>query len=292
MFPTALVMLGLDGKDDSILDALSVGAAKLGVQRVIVAHIHNRDPLPAPLVGLISPPEPAPPAGLKEAVAQIEAALPDVQVEGLNRSGPPEFVLARLTEEFDVDLFIMGRDQARGGEAGWGSASRKILRQTTCSALVVPVTSKLDLSRVVVGFDFSHYSNMALAVACQIAASATALYQFDDKVPVAGGIKQDGFKAQVEARAQAHLDSEILPWLTEGCKPGLVVHPGGKVADALINEAGEAPIVMGSRGLTPLAALLLGSSADRVAGRSKGPVLIVRRKGSVLGLVDRLFHKN
>ena len=49
---------------------------------------------------------------------------------------------------------------------------------------------------------------------------------------------------------------------------------------------------MGSRGLTPLAALLLGSSADRVAGRSKGPVLIVRRKGSVLGLVERLFHKN
>jgi nucleotide-binding universal stress UspA family protein len=292
MFPTVLVMLGLDGKDDSILDALSTGAPKLGVQRVIVAHIHNQDPLPAPLVGLVAPPEPAAPAGLAEAVSRLQSALPGVAVEGLNRAGPPEYVLTRLTEEFDVDLFVMGRDQARDNEAGWGSASRKILRQTTCSALVVPVTSQLDLSRVVVGFDFSQYSNMALAVACQIAEKATVLYQFDNKVPVAGGIKQDGFKAQVAARAQAHLESEVMPWLKEGCSPDLVVHPGGKVADALIGEAGEAPIIMGSRGLTPLAALLLGSSADRVAGRSKGPVLIVRRKGSVLGLVERLFHKN
>lgn len=292
MFPTALVMLGLNGKDESILDALAAGAPKLGVKRVIVAHIHNRDPLPAPLVGLVVPPEPAPPAGLGEAVARLRSALPGVEIDGLNRSGPPEFVLSRLTEEFDVDLFVMGRGQSRGGDPGWGSASRKILRQTTCSALVVPVTSKLDLSRMVVGFDFSQYSKMALAVACQLAESATALYQFDNKVPVAGGIKQEGFKAQVFVRAQAHLDTEILPWLTEGCRPDLLVHPGGKVADALIDEAGEAPIVMGSRGLTPLAALLLGSSADRVAGRARGPVLIVRRKGSVLGLVERLFHKN
>ena len=43
--------------------------------------------------------------------------------------------------------------------------------------------------------------------------------------------------------------------------------------------------------MTPLAALLLGSSADRVAGRALGPVLIVRRKGSVLGLLERLVHK-
>lgn len=292
MFPTALVMLGLDGKDDSILAAVVAGAPKLGVRHVIVAHIHNRDPLPAPLVGLVAPPEPVAPAGLGEAVARLREALPGVEVEGLNRSGPPEYVLCSLTEEFDVDLFVMGRDQSRGEEAGWGSASRKILRQTTCSALVVPVTSKLDLSRVVVGFDFSQYSQMALAVACQIAGAATALYQFDTKVPVAGGIKQRGFKAKVAERAQDHLDTEILPWLTEGCTPDLVVHPGGRVAEALIGEAGDAPIVMGSRGLTPLAALLLGSSADRVAGRAKGPVLIVRRKGSVLGLVERLFHKN
>jgi len=114
-------------------------------------------------------PVPAPPAGLGEAVARLRTALPGVEIDGLNRSGPPEFVLSRLTEEFDVDLFVMGRGQSRGGEPGWGSASRKILRQTTCSALVVPVTSKLDLPRMVVGFDFSQCSKMALAVAFPLA---------------------------------------------------------------------------------------------------------------------------
>jgi nucleotide-binding universal stress UspA family protein len=49
---------------------------------------------------------------------------------------------------------------------------------------------------------------------------------------------------------------------------------------------------MGSRGLTPLAAMLLGSSADRVAGRSPGPVLIVRKKGNHMGLLAGLFHRS
>ena len=68
-------------------------------------------------------------------------------------------------------------------------------------------------------------------------------------------------------------------------------YSGGKVADVLIAYAKADPIVMGSRGLTPLAALLLGSSADRTAGRSQGPVFIVRKKGSTMSLVERLFHR-
>jgi nucleotide-binding universal stress UspA family protein len=293
MFPTVLVMLGLDHKDDAILDALVAGASKLGVVRVLVAHIHNRDPIPAPLVGLVSMEEPPRPAGLDAAVASLSERLPGVSVDGMHRSGPPEYVLASLTEEFDVDLFVMGRDKAEGGSAGWGSASRKIVRQTTCSALVVPVGSTLDLSRVVVGFDFSQYSNMALAVACQIADSALAVYQYDDKVPAAGGLKQAPFKSQIEQAFRDHLQREVMPWLGKSCGgPELVAHGGGRVAEALLGHAGDSPIIMGSRGLTPLAALLLGSSADRVAGRATGPVLIVRKKGSVLGLFERLVHKN
>ena len=92
--------------------------------------------------------------------------------------------------------------------------------------------------------------------------------------------------------ARKIMERDILPKVANGAsRPNLVVHPGGKVADVLIRYADGSPIVMGSRGLTPLAALLLGSSADRVAGRALGPVLIVRQKGSVLGLLESLVYK-
>ena len=69
------------------------------------------------------------------------------------------------------------------------------------------------------------------------------------------------------------------------------MHNGGKTAEVLIKKAGGDTIVLGSRGLSPLARLLIGSSADRVAGRAEGPVLVVRRKGSTLSIFERLFHK-
>ena len=95
----------------------------------------------------------------------------------------------------------------------------------------------------------------------------------------------------IRARAEKHLETELMPLLQSEVPPRVVVHDGGRVADALISEAGDAPIVLGSRGLSPLARLLIGSSADRVAGRSRSPVLVVRKKGDTLNLFERLFHK-
>lgn len=292
MFATALLMCKVDEKDVDLIRAVEAGATPLGIKKLLVAHIHNQDPLPAPLVGLVEPPPPPRPPELDEAVTRLAAALPGIEVEGVVRAGPPEYVLAQLVDEFAVDLFIMGRNPAQGTTPGWGSASRKLLRLTTCSALVIPRGAALDLSSVVVGLDFSQYSTMALAVACQVSSHVKAIYQFDAKVPAAGGMKEEPFRQQVEQRAREHLDKDILPWLPRGAAPELIIHPGGKVAEALFEHAGTKPIIMGSRGLTPLAAMLLGSSADRVAGRSPGPVLIVRKKGNHMGLLAGLFHRS
>ena len=48
---------------------------------------------------------------------------------------------------------------------------------------------------------------------------------------------------------------------------------------------------LSSRGLSRIATVLLGSTAERVAGLCDGPLLVVRRKGEVIGLLEGLFHR-
>ncbi len=291
-FPTVLVMLGLDHRDKSVLDALVRGAAALGVKRVHVCHVANRDPLPAPLAQFGPSDADGSPPELEAAVARLHDELEGIEVEGHHLVGAPEVVLRDTVEKLDVDLVCMGRNPAVDGQPGWGSSRRKLLRLTTCSVLVVPHGTVFDLERVVCGVDFSDYAKAALGVACRVADGVDAVYQYDPKAVADGGKKQEFLREQVATAAGRHLREKVLPEVgCEGRRPNLIVHPGGKVASVLIRYAGEAPIVMGSRGLSPLAAMLLGSSADRVAGRALGPVLIVRKKGSVLGLLERLVHR-
>jgi nucleotide-binding universal stress UspA family protein len=290
MFSTVLVMLALDERDDSLLEAVVASAESFAIRKLVVVHVHNADPVAGPVADLVQSTSPERPAVLDAAEARLRDALSGVEIVVDNPTGPPEAVLNRLTEEHDVDLVVMGRHSAENGKAGWGSASRKILRLTTCSAMVVPRGSTLDLSRVVLGFDFSKYAAMALGVACRVAGSVDAVYQYD-LAPSRAGLTRDEFNKQILTRAQTYLRTELLPALDTEVEPTVVVKDGGHVADALISAAGTAPIVMGSRGLSPLARLLIGSSADRVAGRSRGPVLIVRKKGSTLNIFDRLFHR-
>lgn len=294
VFPHVLVMLGLDHRDDSVIRALVASAKRLGMKTVCVCHIDNRDPVSGPLVGL-TPDEATreEPAELVAAAARLEDELPDhIEVKVRHLVGPTEAVLVKAVDEHDVDLVVMGRNPAIDGQPGWGSSRRKLLRLTTCSVLVVPHGSELDWSRVVCGMDFSQCAKAALGVACGSADSVDAVYQYDPKAVVEAGRKQEEFRQQVATNARKLLERDVLSKVGDGmARPNLIVHPGGKVADVLIRYAQTSPIVMGSRGMTPLAALLLGSSADRVAGRAVGPVLIVRQKGSVLGLLERLVHK-
>jgi nucleotide-binding universal stress UspA family protein len=290
MFSTVLVMLALDERDESLLDAVVAAAGPFTIRKVVVVHIHNRDPVAGPMADLVGEDAVVTPAQLTAARDRLVAALPDIEILALDPSGPPEHVLAELTNQHDVDLVMMGRRPSQDGAAGWGSASRKILRLTTCSAMVVPQGSSLDLSRVVAGFDFSQYATMALGVACQIADRVEAVYNYNMD-PARAGRTTEEFEAVIRERAEKHLEKEIVPILQCSSRPVIVVKGGTRVAETIIEVAGPAPIVIGSRGLSPLARLLIGSSADRVAGRSQSPVLVIRRKGATLGIFDRLFHK-
>jgi nucleotide-binding universal stress UspA family protein len=92
----------------------------------------------------------------------------------------------------------------------------------------------------------------------------------------AGPVELDGDREAIE-RAQQHareLEAAGLPARVE-----LARAPAGHVAKVVVDAAekyGAGVIVMGSRGRTDLAALVLGSVAHKVLHLSDRPVLIAR----------------
>lgn len=290
MFKNALVMLALDDRDATVLSALYDGAARLGVRKVTAAHIYAHDPFPE-----LRPEAPTEEADLaarmEEAIAAIRARLPEVDVVGIHASGTPEDELNLIIQGEDIDLLLIGRSPARDGKPGWGPSGRNFLRRISCSAMVIPVGSRLDLSRVVVGFDFSFQSSYALQYAVRVADQVDAVYQFDLSAATSGGLSDEEFQLQIAGHTLQHFEEDVLPLLGDAPRPGLLAVRGTDAAQLLVDLAGSRPIVTGTRGLSRLAVLILGSTAENVAGLSLGPTLIIRKKGESESFGETLVQR-
>ncbi len=292
MYPTILVMLALHPRDQTVLDAVVAGAQAFGCRRIVVAHVFNSDPLHAPLADVVGGEEHTSPAEVEAAADDLSRRLPSVEVQGVFATGVPEAELSRLVEEHDASLVVLGRNAADGDRPGWGSSGSKLLRLMPCSVLVVPQGSRLDLSVATVGLDFSACSKLAMQAADTVADTVRAVYHFHLPRAPRNTMTNKELSDKVEAAARTHLQTEVAPLLRSGKEPELVVVGTGKVADALIQAAGDKLLVVGSRGITPVAFILLGSAANRVAARALGPVLVVREKGApAAGLLERMVSR-
>ena len=217
--------------------------------------------------------------------------LEDVDVVGVFVVGDPRQELARLMAAENPDLVFLGRHPSFEGRSGWGTSGLKLVREIACSTLVVPEGSSVDLSCVVVGMDFSSDAIAGLKVACAIAGHVDAVFQYDLRDVATGAMTDVEFHDHFTHNAVRHFHEVILEQLEGDVQPVLAVVEGPNATTALVEVARGAPIVVGSRGMSPMAAALLGSVAERTAGRSDGPVLIVRDKTEQLGLLQALVHR-
>ncbi len=291
MFRTALVMLALDPRDPPVLDAIAAAAGRLGVESLLIVHVEPRDELPDELAAGLTTLNVQRPEALDVAVTRMEAALPGVAVRALHRAGRPVDVLEDLIQEEDVDLLVIGRNPSDGVNSAWGPNGKKLMRAVTCSAFVVPVGTLWRGDHAVVGLDFSQNSTDALKVATRIADRVTCLYQYNlDSVAPATGSEND-FEVQLTKNVLHHFEAAVLPELGDVPRPKLVLANAENASGLLAARADSDLTVVGSRGLSRIATVLLGSTAERIAGISRGTVLVVRRKGESLGVLAGLLHR-
>jgi nucleotide-binding universal stress UspA family protein len=184
----------------------------------------------------------------------------------------PHDEIVSAAEELQVDLIVMGQQGRRGlARMMVGDATLRVIGAAPCSVLSVPVGAAMFQNRILLGTDGSRFSDAAAVSAARIAhCCAVPVTVVSALVPSHSEQRQqEGRDAVVRTTAQLQkdgldVDGQALPGEAD------------EVIVRLAEEKGADLIVVGTHGRTGFGKALLGSVTERVIGKAKCAVLVVK----------------
>lgn len=242
-----------------------------GVGLVAFAALDTVPPAPVPQPLTVGDSE-ALLASLREAVQKITAEYPAVFRYG---SGAAAQQLVAACQ--DEDILVVG-SRGRNPFTGLllGSVSRACLKVAPCPVVVVRDQAPAQpFGRVIVGVDASEHSRRALRVAAQEAQVR------DAALHAIHAVHWDHLGVELIAPAS----QQLFAWgkdlvAAELAGSGVAARPvilNGHPSDVLVRHSKHADLlVLGSRGQTRLAGMLLGSTSDFCTRHASCPVMVVR----------------
>lgn len=198
--------------------------------------------------------------------------------------------LVKFTLEVGADLILLGHRKSRSGNR---SLATRLALITHCSVWMAPEGSAAAISKVLSPIDFSDRSADALGQAVAIARAAkvsslTALHvYFDPSV-----LRYEEHDAIVRGEEEAHFRQFVAKIDTDGVAVESRFVESSHAADAVLRVAaaeGADLIVLGTRGRSQAATILLGSVASEVIRRSTIPVLAIKHFGDRMTIKDVLL---
>lgn len=218
------------------------------------------------------------------------------------RQGDTLDELLHETAALEADLLVVG--------ARSHVTARRLAMLAPCSVLMVPDEGDLRLERVLVPVDFSDAAAEAVREGWRLARAADgdctvlAVESDDDtwldwhKEPRHLEEKLESFVA--ESVGSVAVECAVVPLTHSAMSLGRELHQaprnieGADIAATIVAEAEKRRstlVVMGTRGRTMAASILLGSVTEKVVQLSTVPVLAVKRDGERLGLLRGLLER-
>ncbi|MCO4769401.1 MAG: universal stress protein [Deltaproteobacteria bacterium] len=303
-FPRILLGIALDPTDRATLRTCAALGARLGATHVSLLHAVR------------------PPADLDEeavrllmterqtlsqrAVAEAQVTLGDaVTVQARVVEGKPATVVLRTAHEEHYDLVALGRS-TYGPGSRLGSDAGAIVRKAPCSVLAVPHGADPSLGKVLVPVDFSARSAEAIETALRILWASesphlviTHLYEVHSAYGRTGRTEEEADAAQravamerwTSFAKQFDFGEVHLELRFEGAHTSHILNSHhARQMLALIDAAEPDLIVISSQGRSNAAGVLLGSMAARLVAEADRSLLILRRPGDNVGLIEALMR--
>ncbi|MGH9628720.1 MAG: universal stress protein [Bryobacteraceae bacterium] len=242
------------------------------------------------------------PAEESEVLSRMRAAIPgSLSTNGTSvgysvLQGERLDTLLQYAATAKTDLILLGHSRNRSGRR---SLARRLAMTAPCSVWLIPEGSRPRLERVLAPVDFSPRSADSLSVATSISAAAgmeeclglhvrfnPAAVTFEEYQEIEMAEEQELFHLFL-ARIDLHGVS-VTPVFEEGANVAATIDRVAEREDCDL-------IVMGTRGRSTAASVLLGSETEQIIIGSRRPVLAVKRFGARLRflqvlLQDRLRH--
>ena len=210
--------------------------------------------------------------------------------------GSPLVEILRYAHDKDMDAIVLGR---KAHPARGAILARRITRKATCSVLLLPVRAHAQADVVVVPVRDSECSANALAMACEVAKVIGArviclnVYQVGPGYTRAGSTLEEA-QIALDAAARAECQRLLKRVDTHGvtvdleCVPDLYDRAVPLILEA-VTRASAGLIVIGARGRTGAAGVLLGEVTEQLIKESPIPLLAVKKKGECLGVLQALL---
>ncbi len=208
------------------------------------------------------------------------------------RGGPLTDCLLTQAAEQQIDLLLVGR---QSGGAGRQALVRRLAMKAPCSVWIVPEGTPAAVRRILAPVDFSAPAADTMRVVTAMAQlsgnlECLALHvYFDQAVTTYEGYDQvlRGQEAEAYRKFIAPIDCQgvtVMPLFEEGAN---VAHVIQRVAA----REGADLIVMGTRGRSASAAILLGSVTEETIVDTSQPLLAVKHFGARMGVLQALLDR-
>jgi len=197
--------------------------------------------------------------------------------------------IVRYADEHEIDLVVMGTHGRRGlRRLLLGSVTEEVMRTSGCDVLAIREDGPPIARRpVVVGVDFSKSSRRAIRRGKELASlfeSELILVHVIAIVPYPSFFGTDAFTADdVSPEAMASAEAKLDTFARDAGGPAgvptrmqiLIGEPFKRISD-LAAEVGAGLVVVGRRGLSGLAAVLVGSTTERTLRLAPCAVLVTK----------------
>jgi nucleotide-binding universal stress UspA family protein len=299
-FSRAMIGLDLTEMDDILIRKTAVFVKFLGIEKCYFVHVAKNLEIPKNILekypDLVAPTDESIEAMVQNKLREFNFPE-DIETEiFVEEGGHALETFLRWAKIKDVDLIIMGRKDSMPGH---GVLADGVAKKSPCSVLLVQEKRPIKFpKKILIATDFSSHNHQIYEFAERISDEVKAelvpvhLYEVPHGYSKTGKsytefseIMKENAKADFKKFVARHnhpeLECEML--LNDGKNPGNLILEFATQIDADL-------ILLGSRGRTSSAAILLGSTAEKLIHANKMlPMLIFKKKGETMGFFDALF---
>ncbi len=297
-----LVALDLTQIDEALVQYITMLSNKISIEKIYFFNVLKNFELPDEIAekypDMVAPQDEAAKKSIQFTIDKVSEGKLKAEYEIKVVEGNHAEKLLKWAKIKEVDLVVVGRKSGLDGE---GIVSRKVVKLAPCSVIFVPEVLPQNLQKIVIPIDFSPASKLAFEFSLFIASNMpgmkiTCLNIYD--VPSgyhSTGKSYEEFAEIMENNAKDSYQKFVGQFDTNGkdVDAKFEMEHKDRIAKKIyqfsVKEKASA-IVIGSKGRTQVAALLLGSIAEKLIHlNTQLPLIVVKERRHNMDFLEALM---
>lgn len=298
-FKKAMVGLDLSPIDEILITQIKAFAPILGIEMVYFVHVAKNLILPEEVTraypDLIAPVDETIVSQIEHEIENVKPSL-DIPYEINVKEGNPQETMLRWSKIKNIDLLVMGRKK---GKCPSDSLVNNLSQKYPHPVLLLPESPIQEtFQRLLLPIDFSRHSLVSISLAREIAAKTGGEILCCHLYEVPRGYTKTGKSFdEFSAIMLENAKKDFAKFLSENKLPELpcefILKHKKDEADNIMKHAqssGADLLIIGSRGRTKSAAVLLGSVAEKLVNTNHEiPMIVMKEQGENMSFFEALF---